>query len=48
MKEKRLEELLYAVCGYLAELNDEFLSYKHNKICYGMTREEHNKYFLGK
>ena len=45
-KIKRLEEIIYSMAYYLTELNDEFLDYKHNKIVFGITKQEHNKYFL--
>lgn len=43
----RAEELLYNICGYLIELDDEFLDFEHNNICFGVSEEEHKKYFLG-
>ena len=46
-KIKRLEEIIFNLAYYLTELNNEFLDFKHNKICFGITKEEHKKYFLG-
>lgn len=47
-KIKRLEQIIYNLAFYLTNLNDEFLDYKHNKIVFGITKAEHNKFFLDK
>ena len=44
---KRLENILYEIGFYLSELHNDFLNFEHNKICFGITEEEHKKYFLG-
>lgn len=45
---ERLEQLLFNVGEYLYEFDNEFRDAKHSQMCFGMTKEEHSKFILGK